>query len=49
MPKLEKGSKACGLTRKQPAGAEEDNQVDHRVDESRLQTGLSEEGRNWTK
>lgn len=29
MPKLEKGSKACGLTWEQPAGAEEDIQVYH--------------------
>lgn len=49
MPKPEKGSKACGLTRKQPVGAEEDIQVDHRVEGSRLQTGLLGEGRNWMK
>lgn len=49
MPKHEKGSKVCGLTRKQPVGAEEDIQVDHRVDGSWLQTGLREEGRNWMK
>lgn len=49
MPKYEKGSKACGLMQKQPTGAEEDIHVDHRVDRSHLQTGLSGEGRNWIK